>query len=185
MNLRDGYWNIALSEESRKFTAIKTAIGLVEYTRMMMGLKNASAFFQRVVNDKYQGLKGDILEAYQDDISVGSETAGKHVEDVRRTLQRTREANLRTKLQKCVFGKVRVTVLGHLVSLGEILPGEEHQNAMANFREPRNGTDLLRFLGVLNFFGEFIEDGTTRMAPLYDVLIGTGWNKKKKKRDRV
>jgi hypothetical protein len=27
MDLRDGYWNIALSKESRKFTAIKTAIG--------------------------------------------------------------------------------------------------------------------------------------------------------------
>jgi hypothetical protein len=75
MDLRDGYWNIALSEVSRKFTAIKTAIGLVEYTWMTMGLKNASAFFQRVVNDKCRGLKGDILEAYQDDISVGSETA--------------------------------------------------------------------------------------------------------------
>jgi hypothetical protein len=56
---------------------------------------------------------------------------------------------------------------------------------MADFPEPKNGTDLLRFLGVLNCFGEFIEERVTRMAPLYDVLTGTGWNKKRKKRDRV
>jgi hypothetical protein len=72
---------------------------------MTMGLKNASAFFQRVVNDKYWGLKGDILEAYQDDISVGSETAEKHVDDVRRKFQWTREAKLRMKLQNALLGR--------------------------------------------------------------------------------
>jgi hypothetical protein len=60
-----------------------------------MGLKNASASFQRVMNEKYLGLKGETLEAYQDDISVGSDTPEKHVEDLRKTLKRTKEANLR------------------------------------------------------------------------------------------
>jgi hypothetical protein len=102
-----------------------------------------------------------------------------------RTLQRTRDAKLRLKLPKCVFGKTEASVLGHHVSFGKIRPGVDHQNAMEHFREPRNGTDLLRFLGVLNFFGEFIEDGARRMAPLYQVLTGTGWNKKKRKRERI
>jgi hypothetical protein len=33
-DLRDGYWNIALHEDSRKFMAVKTVAALVEYTRM-------------------------------------------------------------------------------------------------------------------------------------------------------
>jgi hypothetical protein len=49
-------------------------MGLVSYTRMTLGLKNASELFQWVVNDKYQVLKGNLLEAYQDDISVARET---------------------------------------------------------------------------------------------------------------
>jgi Reverse transcriptase (RNA-dependent DNA polymerase) len=159
LDLRDGYWNITLCEESRPFTAVKTVVGLVEYTRMTMGLKNASAFFQRVINEKYKGLKGEILAAYQDDLSIGSETVAKHLVDVRKVLQRTREAKLRLKLPKCAFGRREAAVLRHQVSLGKIKPGVEHQNAMARFREPTNGSELLRFLGVLNFFREFIEDG--------------------------
>jgi hypothetical protein len=56
---------------------------------------------------------------------------------------------------------------------------------MGHFREPRNGTDLLRLLGVLNFFREFFEGGALRMALLYKVLAGTGWNNKKRKRERI
>jgi RNase H-like domain found in reverse transcriptase/Reverse transcriptase (RNA-dependent DNA polymerase) len=185
LDLRDGYWNITLCEESRPFTAVKTVVGLVEYTRMTMGLKNASAFFQRVIKEKYKGIKGEILAAYQEDLNIGSETVAKHLVDVRKVLQRTRDAKLRLKLPKYAFGRSEAAVLGHQVSLGKIKPGVEHQNTMARFREPTNGSELLRFLGVLNFFGEFIEDGALRMAPLYDVLVGTGWNKKKKRRDRV
>jgi hypothetical protein len=137
------------------------------------------------MNEKYFGLKGDILEAYQDDISVGSDTPEKRIEDLRKTLKRTKEANLRIRLQKCAFGRSIAKFLGHVVTFGKIVPGDEHRNTIANFREPRSGTDLLRFLGILNFFGEFIEDSARRMKPLYDVLSVSGWNKKKKKRDRV
>jgi hypothetical protein len=117
MDLCDGYWNIALSEESRKFTEIKLRSAWWSTRGWRWDWRTQAAFFQRVVNDKYRGLKGDILDACQDDISVGIETAGKHVEDVRSTLQRTREARLRMRLQKCAFGKVVVTVLGGSLSV--------------------------------------------------------------------
>jgi hypothetical protein len=54
----------------------------------------------------------------------------------------------------------------------------EHQSAMEKIQEPKHCNELLRFLGVLNFFGKFIEDGARRMAPLYD---RSSWKKKKKK----
>jgi hypothetical protein len=46
---------------------------------MTMGLKNAPAFFQLLFNNVYDGLKGKSLQAYLDDLAVGSETAGIHV----------------------------------------------------------------------------------------------------------
>jgi hypothetical protein len=82
-DLRDGYWNAELAKESRPYTAVKTLIGLVQYTRMTMGLKYASAFFQRLVNHVYDGLKGEKLQAYLDDLAVGSDTPKQHVADVR------------------------------------------------------------------------------------------------------
>jgi hypothetical protein len=52
--------------------AVQTVVGLVQYTRMTIGLKNAGGFFQRLVNNVYAGLKGRSLQAYLDDIAVGS-----------------------------------------------------------------------------------------------------------------
>jgi Reverse transcriptase (RNA-dependent DNA polymerase) len=82
VDLRDGCWNFELAKESRPYTAFKTLIGLVQYTRMTMGLKNASAFFQRFVNHVYDGLKGENLQAYLDDLAVVSDTPKQHVADV-------------------------------------------------------------------------------------------------------
>jgi hypothetical protein len=50
-DVKDGYWNVRLAEGSRYLTAVKTVVGLVQYTRMTMGLKNAGGFFQRLVNN--------------------------------------------------------------------------------------------------------------------------------------
>jgi Reverse transcriptase (RNA-dependent DNA polymerase) len=60
-DLKDGYWNVRLAEESRYLTAVKTVVGIVQYTRMTMGMKNAGCFFQRLVNNVYVGLKGTIM----------------------------------------------------------------------------------------------------------------------------
>jgi hypothetical protein len=49
-------------------------VGLVQYRRMTMGLKNAGCFFQRLVNNVYVGLKGIVMQAYLDDLAVGSDT---------------------------------------------------------------------------------------------------------------
>jgi hypothetical protein len=64
-----GFWNVRLVEKSRYLTAVKTVVGLVQYTRMTMGLIEGY-FFQRLVNNVYVGLKGAIMQAYLDDLAV-------------------------------------------------------------------------------------------------------------------
>jgi Reverse transcriptase (RNA-dependent DNA polymerase) len=152
-DLKDGYWNVRLAEESRYLTAVKTVVGLVQYTRMTMGLKNVGCFFLRLVNNVYVGLKGAIMQAYLDYLAVGSDTPKQHVVDVRRVLERTRDANLRLKLAKCTFGKTEVELLGHKVRFGEVRPDDRHRDCLQRFEEPTNVTELLRFLGLLQFFG--------------------------------
>jgi hypothetical protein len=53
--LRDGYWNERIAPDIRYLTAVKTVIGLVQYKRMTMGLKNASAHFHRLVKNVIAG----------------------------------------------------------------------------------------------------------------------------------
>jgi hypothetical protein len=139
-DVKYGYWNVRLAEESRYLTAVKTVVGLVQYTRMTMGLKNAGGFFQRLVNNVYAGLKGRSLQDYLDDISVGSDTPAQHIADVRDMLQRTKDARLRLKLAKCSFGKAEVELLGHKVKFGEVRPNDKHRECLQHFAEPTNAT---------------------------------------------
>lgn len=45
-----------------------------------------------------------------------------------------------------------------------------------------NGTELLRLMGLINVFGDFIPDLTNKMKPLCHVLIGSQFNVMKQKR---
>jgi hypothetical protein len=59
-----------------------------------------------------------------------------------------------------------VELLGHCVSHGLIRPPDDHTTVFANFKEPRNISRLLRFIGFMIFFGEHVESAADRFAPL-------------------
>jgi RNase H-like domain found in reverse transcriptase/Reverse transcriptase (RNA-dependent DNA polymerase) len=157
---------------------------------MTMGLKNAAAHFQRLMNSVYEGLRwtgsdeegraAARLAAYQDDISVGSMTIHDHLADLEATLQRTLAHNLRFKLSKCKFGRQEVEILGHSVRHGKIMPSDTHIGGFRNFVEPTNVTELLKFLWCVQFFANHIDHCLDKATPLYQVLVGTA-NKKGKK----
>jgi Reverse transcriptase (RNA-dependent DNA polymerase) len=161
-DLRDGYYNVNLRKKDRHLTAVRTILGLLEYAVMALGLKDACAFFQKVVNEVYMGLRftgeNEVenvcaeMAAYLDDRAVGSDSVAEHLVDLKEVLERTRGAVLKLKLAKCLFGKRLVDVLGHRVSHGLVRPSDDHTAVFANFKEPRNASELLRFIGLVIFF---------------------------------
>lgn len=71
-----------LREGARHLTAVRTVLGLYEYCVMAMELKGASAFFQKLVSQTYEGFlvtgeEGGLAEAVEtlaaflDDLTVG------------------------------------------------------------------------------------------------------------------
>lgn len=90
------------------------------------------------------------------------------------------QAGIRLTLSKCNFGVRRAEILGHRVDSEGIQPPEIHVEAIGNLVEPASGNDLMRFLGLLNFFSDFVDHFAETAAPLYDVLKGTGFSKKRK-----
>jgi hypothetical protein len=161
-DLRDWYYNVNLRKKDRHLTAVRTVLGPFEYAVMAQGLKGACAFFQKMVNDVYVGLRftGEnevenvcaVMAAYFDNHAVGSDSAAEHLVDLEDVLERTRGAGLKLKLAKCLFGKRLVELLGHRVSHGLVRPSEDHTAVFANFKEPRNASELLRFISLVFFF---------------------------------
>jgi RNase H-like domain found in reverse transcriptase/Integrase zinc binding domain len=64
-------------------------------------------------------------------------------------------------------------------------PSDDHKAVFANFMERRNASELLRFIGLVLFFDEHVESSTDRLASLYEVLVGTDCNRKKRMKQKV
>lgn len=92
------------------------------------------------------------------------------------------KAGLKLKFAKCQFGVRSVEFWGHWVSSREVRLSEEHTSVFARYRESTCASELLRFIGLVGIFAEHVDHVADRMAPLYIVLEGSGWNKRKPRR---
>jgi hypothetical protein len=150
----------------------------MKYMGMGMDLKGASADFQRLMERVLVDQLWKTALTYQDDVNAGSATTKSHVQDVDEILTSLFKKGLRRKLSKCRFGQSSVETLGFRVSHDSIVPSDKHIKTLAEWQEPTSGQELLRFIGVVRFFGRYISNCSDHAAPLYELLSGTGWNKK-------
>jgi hypothetical protein len=101
LDLTHGYWQIKVSKDSRKYTAFASEAGFHQFKVLPMGLTNACATFQRLMDKLLKGLIGEICFVYLDDIISFSEDEENHLKHVKIVAGRLKEANLKVKLSKC------------------------------------------------------------------------------------
>jgi hypothetical protein len=135
-------------------------------------------FFQRHMSRLLGDCKYNDATPYQDDVNIASETAAEHVVSVANVLDRLEKAGMKLKMTKCRFGKRSIETWVFKVTNGQVTPSDFHKGGMSAFRMPTDGTSILRFLGLVVFFGKFLEQAALKCAPLYAMLDGVPWNRK-------
>ena len=125
---------------------------------MPQGLKNSPPTFQRAVYETLGDLKGRSVWSFFDDANFGSEDEGAHLKELDEVLWRLQAATMKLKLRKCRFGTPRAEFLGHVIDEEGKRPSDASVAAIRALKEPKNGSELLRFLGLVNYFGDFVED---------------------------
>ncbi len=140
LDLKYGFFQVPLGEDSRPLTAIRTVCGLFQYTRLPRGLRNSPATFQKIVNEILGDLKRQCIWSYMDDATVGSETAENHLREQNLVLTRLEEVGVKLNFSKCHFGTSEAIALGHVADKNGIRPSEEHVKAIGHFKEPANGS---------------------------------------------
>ena len=115
---------------------------------------------------------------YIDDILLTGPTQEEHLSALERVLHRLDEAGLRLKRQKCKFLLPSVEYLGHKMSAQGLQPTESKIQALQDAPVPKDVSQLKAFLGLLNYYGKFIPNLSTLLAPSTDCsrspLPGTG-----------
>ncbi|UYV66538.1 hypothetical protein LAZ67_4002004, partial [Cordylochernes scorpioides] len=166
LDLAHGYLQIPLTDKAKLKTAFITPDDTGQFERMIFGLANAPAEFQRLMHTVLGPLLNKKAFCYLDDVIIPAKDWREMIERLREVLERIRSAKLTLKPSKCEFGKREVELLGHVISTGGLKPGPRKIKAIEEFPEPKNVHDIRRFLGLTNFFRRFVKDFARKAEPL-------------------
>ena len=166
LDLASGYYQVRMKPESQQYTAFSCEFGFYEYVVMPMGLTNACATFQRLMNGVLDGLLGKCCLVYLDDIIIFSNNAEEHLQHVKLVSQRLRNHNLKIKLSKCKFAQTQVEYLSHIISNGCIKPNPLKIASVTDFKRPTNVKSVQSFLGLVSYYRKFIKDCANLCSPL-------------------
>jgi hypothetical protein len=116
-------------------------------------------------------LIGKACYIYIDDIIIFGASADEYILNTRAVLQRLQDFNILLKLSKCKFGLTAVTYLGHLVERHGIRIEEKRKEEIKNMTLPDTVTKLRSFLGMTNYFSDFIHDYAAMSSVYYSLFF--------------
>ena len=170
MDLKSGFWQVKMAKDSQQYTASTVgSMGVYEFLRMLYGLCNAPATFQRLMQNCLGGLNLTYALIYLDDMIVFSRTEEEHLHRLRVVFGRFLEQGLKLKLSKCHFLQDKITFLGHQISADGMRPGTANLKAIAPLK---TYTEIRCFTGMTGFFRWFIKGYSKIAEPLNDLLEG-------------
>ena len=156
LDLKSGYHQVEMDEDSIPKTAFVTHKGQYAFRRMPFGLKNAPAAFQRMMNKAFQPLLGVCVLIYLDDIVIFSKNKQEHKEHLRKVFEILRKWKLTLKSTKCRFGLSEIPLLGHYVSKDGLRADPEKIRAIKDMPPPKSVTGIRSFLGTVGYYRDLI-----------------------------
>ena len=168
LDMKEAFWNVPLTQESKELTAFRTPDGLYMYKRMPMGLKTASAVFCRYIDKVLGDLKWASILVYIDDLLVATPTFDEHASLLEKLFERLNAANITLGAKKCFIARPEVSFLGHVVSAKGLEPQPDKVKAIYALDTSKMHTpkDLKSALGIMGYYRRFIANYAAIAEPL-------------------
>ena len=180
LDLKSGYWQVELDDESIPLTAFTVGpLGFYECVRMPFGLTNAPATFQRLMESCLGEMHLNWCIIYLDDVIIFSTNPEDHIVRLRAVLQKLRAAGLKLKPSKCEFFKDRISYLGHIVSKDGVETDPKKIRAIQKWPKPETVYDVRSFLGFTNYYRKFMFRYSRIARPLNELISGENAKKKR------
>ncbi|CAG9114408.1 unnamed protein product [Plutella xylostella] len=112
----------------------------------------------------------DGVSCWLDDVAITGPTKDIHLARLREVLSRMRDAGLRLQKEKCVFFQESVTYLGYVISKNGLSTCKKKVEAILEAPRPKNTLEVKRFLGVVNYYRNFVPNASAKLSPLHDLL---------------
>lgn len=165
LDLKNGFHQVKVADDSVKYTAFVTPNGQYEYRRMPFGLRNAPSVFQRFINTIFKDLiDAGLIVIYIDDLLLATADCKEHMRLLKIILDRLAKRGLRLNLGKCGFGFDEIEFLGYSVSSAGISPSGSHTAAIQKYPLPTNARALHSCLGLFSYFRRFVPQFSSKAA---------------------
>ena len=169
LDCSNAYFTLRINQDSRKYTAFVSPLGLFQFQKLPFGLKQAPSIYSRFVAFAMQKIHRPDLANYLDDTLLGSLDGEEHLARLREVFQAHREAGLLLKPSKTFLFQTEVKFLGHILSEKGISMDIEYCENLASWELPNTGKELASFLGAAGYYGSFLPGYATRAASLHAV----------------
>ena len=167
LDIKSAYFQVPLAESSRPITAFTVpGRGLFQFCRLPMGLSNAPATWQRLIDRVLGPALDDHVFVYLDDIIIVTPTFEKHLEILEEVFRRLKESNLRVFKKKCQFCRPELRYLGYVVDRNGLHVDPEKVNAILKIPPPSNVTEVRRIIGLASWYRRFVPNFSTLISPL-------------------
>jgi len=168
VDLSKGYWQIKIPEKDIPKTAFVTPDGHYEFLRMPFGMVNSGATLKRGLRKILKGIEN--VDYYWDDILVHTRTWEEHLEALHELFERLSKANLTIRPSKSILGTDNVDFIGHKLSQGMKGLHESNVEKIKDAPRPTTKTQVRSFMGLANYYREFLPNFAAVTAPLTDLI---------------
>ncbi|GBO04819.1 hypothetical protein AVEN_236548-1 [Araneus ventricosus] len=132
---------------------------------MPLGLCNAPATFERLMETVLRGLTPEACLVYLDVINIVGRNFQEHLDNLKKVLKKLKEANLKLNPSKCNLFRLMVSYLGHIISANGVKTPEK-VSAVKDWNLPQNGIKTnptidaygecfrCQYLPIFRFFGK-------------------------------
>lgn len=168
-----GYHQWRVSEESKDLTTIATPFGTFRFNFCPFGISIAPGLYQDVMENQILGeLSNERCVVFIDDTVSGDETPDGFLEGLELIFERLLSHNVKLKPSKCRFGYESVEFVGHVFDQNGYHLSDKRKQGIVEMQVPKTLKQLRSFLGMVNFFRDFIPNLSNLLVPLTDLTKG-------------
>ena len=185
LELKQGYHQLTLAEESRNLTTFTTHEGLRRYKRLCFGVNSAAEIFQNTISQTIQDISN--AKNMSDDVIIWGKNLEEHNTALTKVLQRFEEKGITLKEGKCRFNKTRLQFYGLVFSKEGVSPDPSLVQDFANTQPAKNVSEVRSLLGMSQYCAKFIQDYASITEPLRRLTQKNAqfqWGKVNKKRSK-
>ncbi|KII74279.1 Transposon Ty3-I Gag-Pol polyprotein [Thelohanellus kitauei] len=143
IDLKEAYLQIPLDEQASNLTVISTHSGFFKFKRLPFGISSAPSIFQNFMDTLLHGINN--VTCYIDDIIITGTDDKNHLQNLERVLNKLKEFNVTTSIDKCKFFQSEVKFLGHIINKEGVRPIDERITPILNLPAPKNVAELKSF----------------------------------------